>query len=252
MPQKRRRRRSARGWNAGWGVALVLVALLGLLAWKWAKRHPEDVPWTKLELTRPVGLFTGRKLAALTTDFPACRAALDRAGVRYAALAPVSANGGSCGYADGVRLPPGSSRTLAFRPARLGTACPVAAALVVWEREVVQRAAMRHFAQPVASIDHLGSYSCRRQYGRSSGPFSEHATADALDVAGFTLADGIRVRVIGDWAGSGAKAKFLREVRTGACGLFATVLSPDYNAAHRDHFHLDQAERGAMGWRVCR
>ena len=34
--------------------------------------------------------------------------------------------------------------------------------------------------------------------------------------------------------------------------LFATVLSPDYNAAHRDHLHLDQAARGAWGWRACR
>jgi hypothetical protein len=41
-------------------------------------------------------------------------------------------------------------------------------------------------------------------------------------------------------------------VRNGACQLFATVLSPDYNEAHRDHLHFDQAERGAMGWRGCR
>ena len=47
-------------------------------------------------------------------------------------------------------------------------------------------------------------------------------------------------------------AAFLREVRDGACDLFATVLSPDYNAAHADHFHLDQAARGAIGWRGCR
>jgi hypothetical protein len=40
-------------------------------------------------------------------------------------------------------------------------------------------------------------------------------------------------------------------VRDGACRLFATVLSPDYNAAHRDHLHLDEAKRGAM-WRACR
>ena len=44
----------------------------------------------------------------------------------------------------------------------------------------------------------------------------------------------------------------LREVRDGACDLFATTLSPDYNAAHRDHLHLDQAARGARGWRACR
>ncbi|HVJ02806.1 MAG TPA: extensin family protein, partial [Sphingomonas sp.] len=139
-----------------------------------------------------------------------------------------------------------------FSPARLGVSCPVAAALAMWEWNVVQPAAQRHFGQPVATIEHLGSYSCRRMYGRSVGDWSEHATADALDVAGFRLADGKRIRVLADWEEGGAKAAFLHEVRDGACRLFSTVLSPDYNAAHRDHLHLDQAERGEMGWRACR
>jgi len=55
-----------------------------------------------------------------------------------------------------------------------------------------------------------------------------------------------------DWTGAGVEAAFLRDVRDGACDLFSTVLSPDYNTAYRDHFHLDQAERGATGWRGCR
>ena len=93
---------------------------------------------------------------------------------------------------------------------------------------------------------------CRRLYGRDSGSWSEHARANAVDIAGFTLADGTRISVAGDWEEEGARGRFLKEVRDGACRLFATVLSPDYNAAHRDHFHLDQAGRGAMGWRACR
>ena len=64
--------------------------------------------------------------------------------------------------------------------------------------------------------------------------------------------DGARISVAADWRDGGAKGRFLREVRDGACRLFATVLSPDYNRAHRDHLHLDQAERGAWGWRACR
>ncbi|RZL73462.1 MAG: extensin, partial [Sphingomonas sp.] len=55
-----------------------------------------------------------------------------------------------------------------------------------------------------------------------------------------------------DWKGDDPKAAFLRDVRDGACQLFATTLSPDYNAAHADHLHLDQANRGSMGWRACR
>jgi hypothetical protein len=89
-------------------------------------------------------------------------------------------------------------------------------------------------------------------YGRDSGDWSEHAGANAIDVAAFVLEDGRRVSVLADWADEGAEGRFLREARDGACRLFATVLSPDYNRAHRDHFHLDQAGRGAMGWRACR
>jgi len=116
----------------------------------------------------------------------------------------------------------------------------------------VQPAAWRRLGARVVAIEHLGSYNCRRLYGRPSGDWSEHAHANALDVAAFRLADGRRVAVVKDWTGGGAKAAFLRDVRDGGCRLFATVLSPDYNAAHRDHLHLDQAPRGALGWRACR
>ena len=76
---------------------------------------------------------------------------------------------------------------------------------------------------------------------------SAAASANALDIAGFRLADGQRIDLVRDWQGEGAKARFLREVHTGACDSFNTVLGPDYNAAHRNHFHLD------MGfWQICR
>jgi hypothetical protein len=104
----------------------------------------------------------------------------------------------------------------------------------------------------VAAVEHLGTYSCRRVNGGAEGDWSEHATANAIDMASFRLADGRRVSVLADWTGGGADAAFLREVRDGACRLFATVLSPDYNEAHRDHLQLDQAARGARGWRGCR
>ena len=110
----------------------------------------------------------------------------------------------------------------------------------------------RHFGSRVVAIDHAGSYSCRRLYGRSDGAYSEHATADAIDILGFRLADGTRVSVLNDWSGDSPKAQFLREVRDGSCRLFSTVLSPDYNAAHADHLHLDQTQRGNAGWRACR
>jgi len=235
----------------GWIVALAVITGLGLILWSTLRGRPQDLPWTPLDLGQPIGLMTGRKLNALTQSYPACRAALERAGVRYTALPPRSGEG-QCGYSDGVRFTSGGARRIDFAPAGLGVACPVAAALTIWEWDVVQPAAERHFGTKVTSIDHFGSYSCRRIYGRDAGTWSEHSTADAVDIAGFRLGNGTRITVARDWKGDTAKAAFLREVRDGACQLFATTLSPDYNAAHADHFHLDQADRGAMGWRACR
>ena len=235
----------------GWIVALAVIAGLGLIIWSTLRGRPQDLPWTPLDLGQPIGLMTGRKLNALTQSYPACRAALERAGVRYTALPPRSGEGQS-GYSDGVRFTSGGARRIDFAPAGLGVACPVAAALAIWEWNVVQPAAERHFGTKVTSIDHFGSYSCRRIYGRDAGTWSEHSTADAVDIAGFRLGNGTRITVARDWRGDNEKAAFLREVRDGACQLFATTLSPDYNAAHADHFHLDQADRGAMGWRACR
>ncbi|QDX27813.1 extensin family protein [Sphingomonas suaedae] len=235
-------------------AAIIIAALLltlALLVYAMLRNRPQDLPWTKLDLSQPVGMFTGRKLTGLTDDFPACRAALDKAGIRYTALPPRT-EGEGCGYTDAVRFTKGGARRIGFAPADLGVSCPVAAGLAVWEWEVVQPAAQRIFGQRVAEIEHFGSYNCRRMYNREGASWSEHATADAVDIAAFRLADGTRITLIGDWAGEGKKAQFLRAVRDGGCDLFATVLSPDYNEAHRDHFHFDQAERGAMGWRACR
>jgi len=234
----------------GWLVALVVTATLALMLWAALRGRPQDVPWAPLDLGQPIGLFTGRKLTALTEDFPQCRALLDRAGVRYTVLPPRKGDG-QCGYADGVRLT-GGARKIAFAPAGLGVACPVAAALAMWEWDIVQPAAERHFGARVATIDHFGSYSCRRIAGSHSSNWSEHSTADAVDIAGFRLTDGTRITIARDWKGDDAKSAFLREVRDGACQLFATTLSPDYNAAHADHLHLDQANCGATGWRACR
>lgn len=232
-------------------IIAALLLTLALLVYAMLRNRPQDLPWTRLDLAQPVGLFTGRKLAGLTDDFPACRAALDKAGIRYTAL-PARDEGEGCGYTDVVRFTKGGARRIGFAPADLGVSCPVAAGLAVWEWEVVQPAAQRIFGQRVAEIEHFGSYNCRRMYNREGASWSEHATADAVDIAAFRLADGTRITLIGDWSGEGQKAQFLRAVRDGGCDLFATVLSPDYNEAHRDHFHFDQAERGAMGWRACR
>lgn len=230
-----------------WLILIGLGMVLYLAARDHLRRHPQDVPWTELSLADPQGVFTLRKLVGLEDDPARCRALLAAAGLDDRS-APPRRSGADCGYSDGMLL----QRELRFAPPGLVTACPLAAAFYLLERNVLHAAAMRHLGQAVSTIDHAGSYSCRRLYARAEGPFSEHATADALDIIGFRLADGTSVSVLQDWSDPGPKGRFLRAVRDGACSLFATTLSPDYNRAHRDHLHLDMASRGRSGFSVCR
>ena len=245
-----------RGRRIGCWIFLALLAIVALVGWRELQRqmreHPERFPWTKLDLKDPIGPYTGIKLARLSKEAGRCRALLEQAGLFHQPYEQPVPNNSQCRFTDGVRLLPEGSRSIMYQPAGLVTACPVAAALALWEQEIVQPAARRHLGGRIVSIDHAGSFSCRRLYGQSEGPYSEHATADAIDVVGFRLDDGRRISVLRHWNANGPEAAFLREVRDGACKLFATVLSPDYNRAHADHFHLDQADRGAMGWRLCR
>lgn len=122
------------------------------------------------------------------------------------------------------------------RPATMS--CGLASRFDEFEREIVQPTARSEFGERVARIDHLGAFSCRANT-QTRGRFSEHAFGRAIDIAGFQLADGTQVSVEQDWSGSGAKRRFLRRVARGACQYFSVVLTPDSNADHYNHFHLD-------------
>lgn len=232
-------------------IVATIVAVLAIEGAAYVALHRQDFAWTKLDLDDPIGEATGAKLAALRGGTRQCRRLMTAINDADQPAPPLQA-GEDCGYADGMRLLPEDARSIRFRPAGPVTSCPVAAALALWERDVVQPAATRHFGKRVTAVTHAGSYSCRRLYGRSDGEFSQHASANAFDILGFVLADGQTVSILDDWRGQGSRAAFLRDVRDGACTLYATVLSPDYNAAHADHLHLDQARRGLTGWRMCR
>ncbi|UAK23599.1 extensin family protein [Sphingomonas nostoxanthinifaciens] len=224
---------------------LAAVGMLAITALPLLRTGMSD----RLDPGEAIGPLTGTRILALRGDRAACTAALNRAGVAYRALAERVA-GDSCGFDDGVTWAAGGARTARYAPAAPPLACPLATALAMWEWDVVQPAAARLLGTTVSGVDHYGSYACRRIYGRAAGSWSEHARAEAIDVAGFRLADGRRITVARDWRGDDAAAAFLHAVRDGGCRLFATTLSPDYNAAHRNHLHLDEAARG--GWRACR
>jgi hypothetical protein len=130
-------------------------------------------------------------------------------------------------------------------------ACPIVTALDQWISETVQPSALRWFNQPVVEIKQISSYSCRGMVGASGHHISEHAFGNALDVAGFVLADGRKVMVKTGWHGRPEEAGFLHDVQGGACNVFTTVLAPGYNRYHYDHIHVDLMRR-ASGRTPCR
>lgn len=168
-------------------------------------------------------------------DVRLCRSALAGAGFKTEAMPDLRESQG-CGYQNAVEL----TQSVHAYSSPVVTTCAAAAALVLWERDVVQPAAQRHLGQAVVRIELAGpAYSCRRIAGRADRRLSEHAHANAIDIGGFTLADGTELTVQRGWRGAARQRAFLHSVRTGACDYFQAVLSPDYNRAHRDHLHFD-------------
>ncbi len=229
-------------------IGLAVVAVLGFGVWRWLQDHPEHNPWAPLRIEHPVGWATRMKLARLRDDPGECRGFLTRSGIAFTALPPVGE--GACRRAD--RTVPVSDRAsgLDLRPRDAAATCAVNAGLALWLRHGVQPAAEGVLGSRVVAIEHLGTANCRRIGSGEAGNWSEHATGNAIDVAAFVLADGRRISVLRDWPKASDEAAFLRVARDKGCAMFGTVLSPDYNAAHRDHLHLDQARRG--GWGFCR
>jgi hypothetical protein len=138
---------------------------------------------------------------------------------------------------------------VAMRPAAT-LACPIVSALDRWLSEAVQPAAQRWFGARVVEIKQISAYSCRGMNGDSRAHISEHAFGNALDIAGFTLADGRQISVKDGWKGLPEEQGFLRDVQAAACQQFSTVLAPGSNAYHYDHIHVDLMRR-ASGRIIC-
>ena len=130
-------------------------------------------------------------------------------------------------------------------------ACPIVSALDRWVSEGVQPAALRWFGSPVSEIKQISAYSCRSMVGAGTSRISEHAYGNALDIAGFILADGRKITVKNGWRGTPEEQGFLHDVQLAACNTFSTVLAPGYNAAHYDHIHVDLMRRSS-GRHPCR
>ncbi len=171
-----------------------------------------------------------------------CLSQLGQSGVQFDPL-PDRYLGQGCSNLNTVQMYALAGDTGQLNVSNLGpVTCPVSAAFAAWARYGVDRAAQQVFGSSLASIQTMGSFACRNVAGTSRR--SAHASADAIDIGGFVLADGRRIRVQDGWSGSAQEREFLRIVQRSACRRFNTVLGPDYNADHHDHFHVEGVIEG--------
>ncbi len=225
--------------------AFILFVALGMILLIAAQYHfirfpePYDIG-SPPDLRQKPGWLANLRLRSLEADAPACAARLREAGLEHILL-PATDPSRLCHLKNTVMLQRFSAAAL--KPEQ--TRCSIAARLYLWERFVVQPTAKAHFHTGVKEITHFGSYNCRTIH--NSSHMSEHATANAFDISGFVLKNGKTISVKRDWAEGGSQQAFIHEVRDGLCQYFNLTLSPDYNADHADHFHVD------MGWvKDCR
>lgn len=222
-------------------LSLLLGAALLVALWRgWLEVAPRFNPWAPLDVRETPNLLTPFKLWRLGDDRELCDLALATSGLRFTRLADSAPHPG-CPVENAVRI---QGANVGLSSSFMAT-CPLAVSFALFERHGLQPAAQAVFGQPVSRVEHVGSFACRSIAG-SQRP-SQHSYANALDMVGFRLRDGQHISVLRDWPAEGDKARFLRLVQEAACDSFNVTLGPEYNAAHRDHFHVD------MGmWRMCR
>ncbi|WP_405055572.1 extensin-like domain-containing protein [Kosakonia oryzae] len=199
-------------------------------------------PFAPLQLSDPPGRITQFKLRRLSPS--ACAALLAQANQqRLVTSVAVANSGGDCPLTDVVRVRD-------FGVVKLSSSflasCSLALSSALFIEQQARPLTERFTGQPLVQIDHLGSYACRNIYNRADARRSEHASAEALDLSAFRLADGQRVTVLNGWRQPETQP-WLRAMLSASCGYYGNGLGPEYNAAHANHFHL-----GMRGFGLCR
>ncbi|MFC3579194.1 extensin family protein [Sphingomonas hylomeconis] len=167
----------------------------------------------------------------------ACFADLSREGIRFSPL-PDRDYGGGCTLIGAVQLIDIGLPVAGIK----GMRCGVARGFVGWARNAIAPAARQMLGSDVVRVETMGTYACRNVVGQAGRParLSGHASGNAIDVSAFILRDGRRISIERDWRSADPAVRdFLQTIRKSACRRFGTVLSPDYNAAHYNHLHLE-------------
>ncbi|MCX7300290.1 MAG: extensin family protein [Rhodobacterales bacterium] len=145
-------------------------------------------------------------------------------------------SGGGCGIAEPVLVRSVSGVRLST-PGTMD--CRTAAALNAWVNQAAVPA-LRGYGGGLVGLDIMGTYACRPRNNQAGQRLSEHGRGRAIDIGGFILASGNEITVLRGW-GTDAYGGILRAMHRAACGPFGTVLGPNANSFHRNHFHFDTA-----------
>ena len=167
-----------------------------------------------------------------------CFTDLQREEVRFSPL-PDRDFGGGCVVTGAVQLLDIGVPVTNLKSMR----CGLARTFTDWVRYAVAPAAYQILGSELVKVESFGTYSCRGIVGggeEAAKRVSEHGLANAVDISAFVLRDGRRITIEKDWRTTDPGVRrFLDTIHKSACKRFRTVLSPDYNAAHYNHLHLD-------------
>jgi hypothetical protein len=213
--------------------------------------RPEGAPTATLALVQPDAMIEENPLAPaapppLTAEESQCLERLATLGVVFT-REPSIMDQGACNVPHPLSVSSIGSG-VALSPAATLT-CSVTESLALWARDVLVPAAEKHLQARPDELVNASAYVCRPRNNQPGAKLSEHARANAFDIAAIGFADHDPVAV--ESRGSDdSEGRFQMAIREGSCRYFTTVLGPGSNAAHATHFHFDMAERRG-GYRLC-
>lgn len=157
-------------------------------------------------------------------------------GIRGQAIARIHGRISACGITNPVKITEVDGVKLST-PATLN--CTTAKALKQWVHSGAKPAVGR-MGGGIKSLRVVAHYACRTRNNQAGAKISEHGKGRAIDIAAINLNDGSSLSVLKDWR-SKRKGAALKRMHKAACGPFGTVLGPNANKYHQDHFHFDTA-----------
>lgn len=157
-------------------------------------------------------------------------------GIKGVTLAPIPGRISGCGIDDPVRVASVDGVVLTT-PSVMD--CATAQALNTWVIKGV-RPNVGRLGGGVAGLKVAAHYNCRTRNNQKGAKISEHGRGRAIDISAILLKNGASMSVASGW-GDAKQGKVLRAMHQSACGPFGTVLGPDANRFHKDHFHFDTA-----------